>query len=922
MLPASRLTFRNPRHDHYPATYWFWHRLPTASEIQQQIREMRAGGFRTFLIQPRLAFPLSQYLSDEYFDAYRLAVQEARTHGMHVGIYDEYAWQSGIAGGRTVQGADDLREQHLFWASCETQGGLVTLAISDIHPSVEALGEDALQWQFEGGVVAWGDWQIVGAVMYPEDIESLRDVEDVTARARLCEETTSGCRIEIALPKAARPYGVTVFVAARCLTSRVPNYLLPETASRFIAVTYEPLWRMLSHEMGTTVRYAFFDQPHPTFFSWAAHHGNLLTSLPYASRLRTRLENTSGLPWRVMLLALVRSVGPNTAAMRCQFYEEFSTLMRQQFLGTLGEWLHRHQLHLTGHEVLGHVNSWHLHGAFQRWDLRVIFGLDYFGVDAYRDVTAVDSEGFAPPLSAKLGDSVARSHGRQGCMVEQYFAGPEPGQYVGRWDLTLEDLRAHTFRLQMAGARQLLFHAFYQTDGTDADHTPLKNPRFDFAPGINFEPWWPFHGAFAQESARLSAFLAEAQPVTEVALLYPLRTAWAEGPRHPYGDHVAFWARQLMEHGYGYLFIDERDLLEASVEPGMLAIRGHRYPVLILPSVTTVAGPQTLEVVEKFLAQDGLVIASGATPHNYQHPTAADFSAAITWSELSAHYPGMVAYPGLPSWAEMTRRLDAVARSRPVISSPGRTLAQWVGKEDKAWRLALFNDSYEDVDAVVDLPAPPTFLERWDVSTGEITRVAAGVEPSCRLVVRLKPMELYCLRVLTGEKPRELQPRTAPKACVMTKLMNGKQRFRVELTSNWRFSVFPRTDASVPIDVNRGWEQQGFSDYSGRGVYSCTFSLPHSVGAERWVLHLPSVATAVEVTLNGVMIGRRAWAPYAFTIPPGLLRSQANHLELRVYNTAANQYLAGTPYAGQQAPSGLLAPPYLVSINENNEGDE
>ncbi len=57
--------------------------------------------------------------------------------------------------------------------------------------------------------------------------------------------------------------------------------------------------------------------------------------------------------------------------------------------------------------------------------------------------------------------------------------GPDAGALEGAGD-------PHT----LLGARQFLFHAVYLTDGRDPDGDPAPNPRFDFPPGINFEPWW------------------------------------------------------------------------------------------------------------------------------------------------------------------------------------------------------------------------------------------------------------------------------------------------------------------------------------------------------------------------------------------------------------------------------------------------
>jgi hypothetical protein len=183
MTQASPDKFAAPDADHSPAAYWFWHRLPTEEEIRSQIAEMLAGGYQSFQIQPRLAYPIADFLGDDYLAACRLAVAEAARLGMTVGIYDDYNWQSGQAGGRTVHGADHLRECHVFWATAES--GSDAVVIDQITSSAADLGPAGMAWQYDEARMAWTDWRVIAALAHPgEAIESADQVIDVTARIR------------------------------------------------------------------------------------------------------------------------------------------------------------------------------------------------------------------------------------------------------------------------------------------------------------------------------------------------------------------------------------------------------------------------------------------------------------------------------------------------------------------------------------------------------------------------------------------------------------------------------------------------------------------------------------------------------------------------------------------------------------------
>jgi hypothetical protein len=77
------------------------------------------------------------------------------------------------------------------------------------------------------------------------------------------------------------------------------------------------------------------------------------------------------------------------------------------------------------------------------------------------------------------------------------------------------------------------------------------------------------------------------------------------------------------------------------------------------------------------------------------------------------------------------------------------------------------------------------------------------------------------------------------------------------------------------------------------------------------MLVLPVVHTAVEVRVNDVLVGARAWAPYEFVIDRDLLHDDGNDLELRIFSAAGNKYYGGTPFQDEPEPSGLGGAPTI-----------
>ena len=114
-----------------------------------------------------------------------------------------------------------------------------------------------------------------------------------------------------------------------------------------------------------------------------------------------------------------------------------------------------------------------------------------------------------------------------------------------------------------------------------------------------------------------------------------------------------------------------------------------------------------------------------------------------------------------------------------------------------------------------------------------------------------------------------------------------------------------------PVDVSIGWEQQGWADFAGTGVYHTTVILDEDTEHPA-LLELPAVQCTAAVSINGVAIGDRYVRPFVFDIPAGLLRRGRNDIEIEVSNTAANRYYAGTAFHREPEPSGLTGAPRLT----------
>lgn len=104
--------------DYRPSGFWFWNADMDPDRIKQVIEEMAAKGVREFQIHPIHCLEV-EYLSPEYFDRVRLAMNLARQHGLKVWIYDEYGWPSGNVGGKLLSEHPEYRGWRLAFSRGE-----------------------------------------------------------------------------------------------------------------------------------------------------------------------------------------------------------------------------------------------------------------------------------------------------------------------------------------------------------------------------------------------------------------------------------------------------------------------------------------------------------------------------------------------------------------------------------------------------------------------------------------------------------------------------------------------------------------------------------------------------------------------------------------------------------------------------------
>ena len=91
-------SFVEPGKEFRPAPLWTWNARVNHEDIDTGLRFFKEQGFGGAFIHPRPGLE-TDYLSEEWFELYRYAVEKAKELGLDIWIYDENSYPSGFAGG-------------------------------------------------------------------------------------------------------------------------------------------------------------------------------------------------------------------------------------------------------------------------------------------------------------------------------------------------------------------------------------------------------------------------------------------------------------------------------------------------------------------------------------------------------------------------------------------------------------------------------------------------------------------------------------------------------------------------------------------------------------------------------------------------------------------------------------------------------
>lgn len=900
MITTLATAFLDPPAQFRPMMFWIWNGEVTRERIDADIREMKDKGCGGFFIHPmgenfRLReFIRGQsppYLSAEYFELVRYAVQRAAEAGLYAWLYDEGGWPSGTAQGRVVEGHPELRGKVLtpHRGDALPQGEVVATVLLGQGQAATIIAQDNAQ----------GNGPVVHFVVQP-----------------------GGYPVDLMDPAAVR---------------------------RFIQVTHERYRQYVGEYFGTTVPGIFTDEPRvgglvgtgeipwtPNLLqAFEAHHGYDLR--PYLPLLFS--EGTLGFDPATYYQ-------PNTMqAVRCAFYDTWTRLFREAYWDQLNSWCAKHNLLHVGH-VGGEDNlPDHINGGFGEF-FRTAGTLHAPGIDAiWRQLWPTGPKRHFPLLAASAAHQKNEEPTREdwpqtGLAVTESFG-------VYGLGLTFAQMKWVTDYQFVRGINVMCPMAYYM-------HTEdgLLYRTMDYMGPKN--PLWPYYHLYAEYVGRLSLLCRAGIGGGGVGIYYPIEAMWAHEARQ-YAASFETICGLLEDQQVQFDILGGDALLSAEIEEGLLATPGSTYELLIVPEMPLLRRPIAQKLADFRVAGGRIVFLGDYPQWIVDGPTVRPTSEALPSLTAAAFLVAlpreldrlMAAFGDEPArWALM--QLDGLSSAYfggPWLQRfagkrlvPGTALivplahlgafAEILGLTTPRIHLGVVERvqglrimsrvlETESLHLVVnerDSEVHPRFLiaaesplqiETWDPTTGSRTVLAEHTEPTeaTLLNVVLRPgQSLFIVVVRRDSAPRKESRVPGVNTQYLLGTLGTPQPVQ-----GWAIiggdciplEPFPQTPSEAKVAEQGRWDLiPGYEYFSGTMMYRLTFEAPEEWARGQSAILLTDVRYVAEGKLNGQTLRPLIWEPYQWDTT-GLIRAGVNELEVYITNTLANAAL--DPEAIQEA---------------------
>jgi len=721
---SFRERFAEPASEYRPAPLWVWNDEMRPDIIRLQLKQMADQGFGGAFVHPRPGL-VTPYLSEEWFSLWGAALEEAERLGLKLYIYDENSYPSGFAGGHVPSELPDCLANCMIFKEYGPED-LLTLGQAS-SPMLNRPGQPIRAFAMRRSAEAW---EIV------EDV-TLLPAAEWTGRGESCWV------FELGSPETNSWLGGFAYV----------DLLRPEVTALFLQSTHEQYRSRFGDKFGTSIPALFTDEPEIS-------PGNLFQQgdhfLPFSYWFASEFAKRNGYDLLDCLPFLFRDAVSaaserDAAQVRYDYYATIHQLWTDHSVRPISEWCERNGIAYTGHYL---EHNWP--HPFHRSSPAIMSMYEYMhwpAIDMLMTYLFRDSSpahGFMPHTSQLMigireAHSAANQFDRPRVLCEAFGA--------GGWDASFEDFKRIGDWLCAHGINFLNPHLTYSTivGARKRDHPQ----SFDWR-----QPWWNELGSLNDYFSRLSFLLSQGKTFNRILVLNPTTSSFMFAPKdlednesYKHGlDRTRELAQRMCDAGWDYDWGDEYIMARhGSVSGTRIKVANREYDVVIVPPAMLNMKSETAELLRRFMAGGGRVIAwnDGLARKDGRRWQASELTDTAGWIVVDG-------------FGQADSALRETLRPRAEWQS-GRRERQGVTQllrelEDGSTVYFLVNSFAQPFEDT--LVVPGRYGEVWDPFTGSVAPlpeseqerllIPVALAGSGSLLVRVYPEPIACAPAAVG----------------------------------------------------------------------------------------------------------------------------------------------------------------------------
>ena len=578
-----------------PIPWWVWNGPMKYAEIERQLGLMAEAGMEGWTLWARFGLEV-EYLSHDFMQRFRFAVQKSAELGLDVWVFDEYAWPTCSAKSSVQEVDPTYRMRVLSCFAMDAEGpGEVAFSPDWGKTGMAAAPADARPGGGESTSHDEGDGLTpITPYLYPETIESgnrmyfeprmekVLAVPLVDGRMRVEETidiTASADDLSLTWSAPEGSWRVLMLISRDFgLNIDVIN---PEAVRCFLDVTCEKYRKYVGEYFGTTFKGFFSDE---TRMIRNTQHRFTEPTVAFSLNLFGRLEERGiGNLDECLAAVFADEDTPQIHACRWRYWQRVTEMYGESFYDQLREWADRNGIIYTG-------------DCFSEESGIIPQMGDYFrmarpyhmpGLDALCPPKMQSRETFKSP---KFASSVA--HQNEGPVKGRVLC---EGPGLLGWGTTIEEMKHVTDWMYVFGVNILVPNAMHYTIGHDQLY---ETPSYFFQWTL-----WPFYPAWDRYTAHLGRELTRGRHVAPVAYYFPTETFLPlfrpmkpmtaamryEGDMRGVYPIVTYTAHDMIRRQIDFDYVDYAGMDRATVGQGTLELAGESFSLILVPATRIIA---------------------------------------------------------------------------------------------------------------------------------------------------------------------------------------------------------------------------------------------------------------------------------------------------------------------------------------------